>query len=168
MYNIDRDSLKGDEDSADALTVSPMSGVIPPQEVFRLGVTLSHARTLNTIPTFVINVKQKARPLVFNINGLGYIISHSVHYESSYVGLLTDEICNLKFGSLFVNETLRRTIEIVNSGKYKLDYSWKMSNKVRLLSIIPKESTVKSGDISIVELKYLLYPGTILSTLKST
>ena len=97
MYNIDRDSLKGDEDSADALTVSPMSGVIPPQGEFRLKVTFKPRKDTKYNFKIVINVKRKARPLVLNVKGLGYIISHSVHYENSHVGLLTDEVCNLNF-----------------------------------------------------------------------
>ena len=97
VYNIDRESLKGDEDSADALTVSPMSGVIPPQGEFRLKVTFKPRKDTKYNFKIVINVKRKARPLVLNVKGLGYIISHSVHYENSHVGLLTDEVCNLNF-----------------------------------------------------------------------
>ena len=155
VYSIDKESLKGDENWLDALTVSPMSGVIPPQGVFRLEVTFKPRKDTKYNFNIVINVKRKARPLVLNVKGLGYIISHSVHYENSHVGLLTDEICNVNFGSLFVNETQRRTLQVVNSGKYNLDYSWKKSNKVNFLSIVPEQATVKSGDTSTVKLEYL-------------
>lgn len=154
-YSIDKDSLKGDESSSEALTVTPMNGVIPPQGTFKLEITFKPRTDTKYNFNVVVNVKRKARPLVLNVKGVGYIISHSVHYENAHSALLTEEPCNVNFGSLFINETQRRTVQIVNSGKFNFDFSWKKSNKVTFISIAPEQGTVKSGETTNVELKYL-------------
>ena len=155
VYNVEKESLKGDDNSGDAVTVSPMSGVIPPQGSFKLDVTFQPRTDTKYNFNIVVNVKRKARPLVLNVKGVGYVISHSVFYESSHSALLTDEPCVINFGSLFVNENQKRTVQILNSGKFNFDYSWKKSNKVNFISIVPEQGTVRSGETVSVELKYL-------------
>jgi len=130
VYSIDKESLKGDESLVDALSVSPMNGVIPPQGSFRLEVTFKPKKDTKYNFNIVIHAKRKARPLVLNVKGIGYIILHSVHYENSHVGLLTEDTCNVNFGALFINEAQRRTVQIVNSGKFNFEFSWKKPNKV--------------------------------------
>ena len=155
VYNIDKDSLKGDDNVIDALAVSPMSGVIPPQGVFKLEIIFKPRTDTKYNFNVVINIKRKARPLVLNVKGIGYIISHSIHDENSHTALLSDEHCSVNFGALFINETQRRTVQIVNSGKFNFDFSWKKSNKVNFLSIIPEQGTVRAWETVSVELKYL-------------
>jgi len=154
-YSIDKESLKGDLNQPDSLSVSPMNGVIPPQGSLKLEVTFKPRTDTKYNFNIVINVKRKARPLVLNVKGVGYIISHSIHYENSHSALMTDDVCNVNFGSLFVNETQRRTVQIVNSGKFNFDYSWKKSNKVNYISISQEQGTVKSRETANIELKYI-------------
>ena len=154
-YSVDKESLKGDNNQPESLLVSPMNGVIPPQGTLKLEVTFKPRTDTKYNFNIVINVKRKARPLVLNVKGVGYIISHSVQYENSHSALMTDETCNVNFGSLFINETQRRTVQIVNSGKFNFDYSWKKSNKVNYVSISQEQGTVKSGETVSIELKYV-------------
>jgi Flagellar-associated PapD-like len=155
VYTIEKDSLKADEGAGDDITVSPMTGVVPPQGSFRIDITFQPRKDTKYNFNVVVNIKRKARPLVLNVKGVGYVISHSVHYENSHAALLTDDPCNVNFGSLFVNESQKRTVQIINSGKFNFDYSWKKSNKLGVLLIVPEQGTVRSGETVNVELKYL-------------
>jgi len=153
IFSFDRDSIKGEESYGDSLVVSPINGEIPPQGSIPIEITFRPKRETRFNYNLVCNVKRKARQLVLNVKGVGYVISHSVHYENSRA-LLVDEPCEVNFGDIFINECQSRSVKITNSGKFNFDFSWKMPNSSRYVAISPEQGTVKSGESVSIYLKY--------------
>lgn len=152
-FLFDRESIKGEETYGDSLTVSPISGVIPPQGSTPIEITFKPKRDTKYNYNLVCNIKRKARQLVLNVKGVGYVISHSVFYENSRA-LMLDESCDVNFGDIFINETQTRSVKITNSGRFNFDFSWKMPNTSRCVTISPEQGTVRSGESVSIELKY--------------
>ena len=73
-----RESIKGNPDYGDSLSVLPMSGTVPPQSQIPVEVIFKPKFELGYNYNIVCNVKRKARPLVLNVKGTGYTIHHQV------------------------------------------------------------------------------------------
>jgi len=153
-FSFDTDSVKGEETYGDSLVVSPMTGVVPPQGNLPIEVTFRPKKDTKYNYNLVCNVKRKIKPLVLNVKGVGYVIHHSVHYENSPSSLLSDEVCPIDFGDIFVNEHQERTVQIVNSGKFNFDFAWKKASSLRFVTISPEQGTVRCGESVNIKLKY--------------
>lgn len=153
-FNFEKSSVRGDDNYGDSLVVNPMSGVIPPQGSLPIEILFSPKKEIEYNFNLVCNIKRKLRPLVLNVKGVGYTISHSVHYENSPVALLLDEPCKINFGQIFVNETQTRTVQIVNNGKFNFDFSWIKPTTSKYLSITPEQGTVKTQQKVEIQIKY--------------
>ncbi len=71
-----KDSVTGSPDYGDSLTVTPMSGVVPPQGQIPIEVLFQPKYELAFNYNLICNVKRKARPLVLNVKGEGCKIHH--------------------------------------------------------------------------------------------
>jgi len=153
-FTFVKSTISGEQEYGDSLSVLPISGVVPPQGSVPIEVSFHPKKEIEYNYNLVCNVKRKLRPLVLNVKGQGYIISHSVHYESQPAALLKDEPCLVQFGDIFVNETQSRSVQIVNSGKFNFDFTWKTLAGLNYLAIAPESGTVRSGDKVQVNLTY--------------
>lgn len=77
-FNFERESVKGELDYADSLSVSPMSGVIPPQSDIPLEIIFAPKVETSFNYNLLCSVKRKSRPVSLNVKGIGYILHHSV------------------------------------------------------------------------------------------
>ena len=102
------------------------------------------------------HVKKKARPLVLNVKGDGYVIHHNVFYEEAKAPLKEAEPQRVNFGDFFVYEQRKKTVILTNEGQFNFDFMWKrLPNKY--IQISPEQGTVKKGEKQEFEILYFPY-----------
>lgn len=80
-FTFEKESIRGESDYADSLSVNPMSGVIKPQSDLSVEITFEPKVETSFNYNVLCNVKRKSRPISLNVKGIGYILHHSVFMQ---------------------------------------------------------------------------------------
>ena len=122
-FAFEKESIKGESEYGDSLQVNPMSGVIKPLSDLPVEILFAPKNEQQYNYNLVCNVKRKSRPITLNVKGIGYILRHQVFIHQTLIN--NDQINNLDFGDIYVNESTVRVITIENQGDFNFDYSLK-------------------------------------------
>jgi hydrocephalus-inducing protein len=164
-FNFDKESLKGEPDFGDSISVHPMSGVINSDSEISVEVTFHPKYELRREYNYnlLLNIKQKTRPINLNVKGIGYTLHHAVtiDHSSTVISNAGDHI--LDFGNIFINEKKFKTITVQNHGGFNFDFAIKKSN-FNYISITPESDTVRrveeegKGEVSTVDINIGFIP----------
>ena len=120
-FAFQKTSLKGTgADHANSLKIQPMSGQLPPGQ--DVPVTLSFSPKAETDFNYNLQVlvPQKREPLTLNVKGRGYKLHHEMRLMGSAIAPGNRHL--IDFGEIFVHEFRKKTMEIVNSGDFNIDF----------------------------------------------
>ena len=153
-FHFNKDTIKENPDYGDSLQVSPLSGTVPPQSQIPVEVLFKPKYETDYNYNLICNVKNKARPLVLNVKGVGYSIHYNVLADKAQIPVMPNESHTFEFGDFFVNEKKTKSIVVENKGDFNFDFQFKrQSNKY--VTIEPEAATVKKGDSVNVDIVYL-------------
>lgn len=120
-FAFERESVKGDPESADSLFVTPMSGIVKALGDQPIEIQFAPKLEREYNYNLVCNVKRRSRPITLNVKGIGYILHHSIYNQQTIV--THDVPAQIDFGDIYVNEKKSRTIVIDNNGDFNFDFS---------------------------------------------
>lgn len=153
-FFFNKDSIKENPDYGDSLIVTPVSGTVPPQSQIPIEVMFKPKYETDYNYNLICNIKNKARPLVLNVKGVGYAIHFNVLADKAGIPVLPNESHTFEFGDFFVNEKKTKSMVIENKGDFNFDYQFKrLPNKY--VTIEPETGTVKKGDSVTIDILYL-------------
>lgn len=111
-FTFDKESIKGEIDSANSLSVEPMHGVIPSEGESKVEVVFEPKVSQSFNYNLACNISRRSRPICMNIKGIGYVLSHLVYLSGRVNCIDKNEKCELHFGNIFVNESKERKLII--------------------------------------------------------
>ncbi|KAF0682818.1 Aste57867_25117 [Aphanomyces stellatus] len=148
-FVFDKVSLMGEKP---VVSLTPLSGVVPPNS--RCAVEVEFAPLEEKLYNFNLNchIKRKPSRLSLNIKGEGYAIHDLVvlqEDEGAYgaMPMEPNTVQSIDFGVVRVNEKLRKTLVIANTGKFNFEFnlSW-ASPSHPMVHIEPMNGTVRKND----------------------
>jgi hydrocephalus-inducing protein len=92
-FNFERESIKGEIDSGNSLSVEPMNGVVPAGGNTKIEVLFEPKVSKEFNYNLTCNVKRRTRPICMNVKGIGYVLSHSVYINDRPNALNKAEKC---------------------------------------------------------------------------
>lgn len=157
QFSFSKDSIKGDIDYADSLSITPMNGVVRPDSEVLLEVTFQPKVERSFNYNLICDVKRKSRPVTLNVKGIGYILHHEVSLDGKQSSRLSStEQHVLEFGNIFVNEKKVRRITIQNQGDFNFDFLIKKPDLLinQCVMIDHEHGTVRKQESFSVELTF--------------
>jgi len=159
-FSFDRESLKGEPDFGDSISVHPMSGVIGSDSQIPIEVTFHPKYELRREYNYnlLLNIKQKTSPINLNVKGIGYTLHHAVTMDHSNTVISSAGDHIIDFGNIFINEKKYKTITVQNHGGFNFDFAIKKS-QFNFITITPESDTVRKveeenkGEVSTVDIK---------------
>ena len=154
-FLFDKDSIKGQNSFGDSLIVSPIAGTLQPNSSTPIEITFMPRVERDFNYNLIVKIKQRQKPLVLNVKGVGYTINHSVFLDTKPdLKLMAKQEHSIDFGDFFVNEKRERTIFLENSGNFNFHYLFK-KNAADYLKITPDNGTVNKGKKANINLTLL-------------
>ena len=154
QFSFDRDSIRGEHDYGNSLSVSPMTGVVNPNSEVPIEITFCPKIEDRFNYNLACNIKQKSRPINLNVKGIGYFLHQNVFLEHKSTPLNSKEEHLIDFGDIFINETKTRVITIENLGKFNFDYVIQKKYQSSMIQINKESGTVSSGRPVDIELSF--------------
>lgn len=80
-FYFEKESVRGDPEYADSLTVTPMSGIV--KALGDMPIEIHYAPKVEREYNYnlVCNIKRRSRPVTLNVKGIGYVLHHSVFLQ---------------------------------------------------------------------------------------
>ncbi|MCQ2818255.1 MAG: hypothetical protein MJ252_13390, partial [archaeon] len=154
-FSFDKDSIKGNQNYADSLIVSPICGTLQPKSSTKVEITFMPRVEREFNYNLCLKVKQRQKPLTLNVKGVGYTIVHGVYLDNKPDMKLQRKVEHIiDFGEFFVNEQRERKIILENNGSFNFNYVMK-KNGADYLKIDPDQGTVKQATKQIITLTLL-------------
>ena len=151
-FAFDRDSVKGDPEYADSLSVFPMNGVIKPDSDLPIEIKFFPKVERSFNYNLLCAIKRKSRPISLNVKGIGYILHHNLFYNQGPVALNPHEAHKIDFGDIFVNEKKTKIITIENEGDFNFDFTLKKNNFLNFISVNPEHGTIRKRERLNIEI----------------
>jgi len=153
-FNFTRDSVRGELEYADSLSVSPMSGVVNPQK--EAAIEIIFTPKVEQAYNYNINcyIQRKSRPLTLNVKGIGYILHHGVYLNGNSTRLQPNAVSELPFGDCYINEQRAQTIQIENTGEFNFDFSFRKPAGVSFVQVVPEMGTVRQKEKFSIEVRF--------------
>jgi hydrocephalus-inducing protein len=124
-FSFLKESVRGDVEYADSLIVHPMSGIINADSDVNIEVIFTPKVEKSFNYNLICNVKRKSIPVSLNVKGIGYILHHNVYYNHGLSALNSNEIQNMDFQDIYINEKKIKYITIENRGDFNFDFTIK-------------------------------------------
>lgn len=141
--------LKGTgAEHANSLKIQPLTGQLPPGQ--DTPITLSFSPKMETDFNYNLQVliPQKREPLTLNVKGRGYKLHHEMRLAGCAIEPRQKHLVD--FGEMFVHEYRKKTIDIVNSGDFNIDFV--VSKKPHAtVTLQPESGTVRKGEQVSIE-----------------
>ncbi|KAJ3159463.1 hypothetical protein HDU86_001781 [Geranomyces michiganensis] len=157
------------------LQFHPTSGTVGPNSEFPLEISFCPSAEKMFNFNLLCNVRKKPSPLTINVKGEGYEIHDTLQNElqdGSFEEFLQGSGAQnvIDFGVVQLNEKRLRRVSIVNSGRFNLDFVWKLvgGRKGALLSVHPDSGTVRKGERLFCEVSFLPTQVADLSHIRAT
>ena len=145
-FSFDKDSVKGPNSYGDSLQINPMFGTLAPKSSFPIELTFMPKVEKEFNWNLVLRIKQRQKPLVLNVKGIGYKINHGVYLDNKpELRLIPINENKIDFGEFFINEKRERSIILENTGNFNFHYAFR-KNGADYLNINPLNGTVKKGE----------------------
>ncbi|RHY53725.1 hypothetical protein DYB38_002829 [Aphanomyces astaci] len=136
------------------VSLTPLSGVVPPHS--RCAIEIEFAPVEEKLYNFNLNchIKRKPTRLSLNIKGEGYAIHDVVVLQEderalSHNVMEPNTVHRVDFGIVRVNETLRKSVVISNTGKFNFEFNlhWSFpSGSHPMVTVDPMHGTVRKND----------------------
>lgn len=134
-FHFDRESIRGEIEYSNSLTIEPINGVVPSQGEVKVEVNFEPKTSQAFNYNVNCHVMRRNRPIFVNVKGIGYVLSHSVSLSGRTNPIEKHEKCEVNFGSIFVNEVKEKKLIIENSGDFNFDFAIKTSHSFPFLKI---------------------------------
>ncbi|TPX54724.1 hypothetical protein PhCBS80983_g05802 [Powellomyces hirtus] len=161
-FTFSETSFEMNHQGQPVLQFHPTSGMVGPNAEFPIEISFCPSAEKMFNFNLLCNVRKKPSPLTINVKGEGYEIHDTLQNEladGSLVEFLPGSGASntVDFGVVQLNEKRLRRIAIVNSGRFNLDYMWKIvgGKKGTLLAVHPDSGTVKKGEKMFCEVSFL-------------
>ena len=154
-FNFDKESIKGNINYGDSLFVNPMIGTLQPKSSTNIEITFMPRSEKEFNYNLSLKVKNRSKPLLLNVKGVGYTINHNVFLDNKpELKLFNKQEHNIDFGEFFIKEKRERSIILENNGAFNFHYVFK-KNGADYLKITPDSGTVKKSEKLIINLTIL-------------
>ena len=145
-FAFDGRTFGADEDPP-IVRIQPMSGTVAPESELPLSVQFMPKLEKTYNFNAVCTVKKKATRLAINIKGEGFDTHCHVALEDERgsTQAVPEQTLPVDFGEVHINETRVKTVSLLNTGKYPIEFEWKTA-KSRMLTIKPELGSVGKGE----------------------
>jgi hydrocephalus-inducing protein len=153
-FAFDGRTFGADEDPP-IVRIEPASGTVAPES--ELAITVQFMPKLEKTYNFnaVCHVKKKATRLAVNVKGEGFDTHCHVAMEDERgaAQAVPGQTLPVDFGEVHVNETRVKTVSLLNTGKYPIEFEWRTA-KSRMLTIKPELGSVGRGERADVKIAF--------------
>jgi hydrocephalus-inducing protein len=139
-----------------SVSVTPMSGVVPPNGSLPVDIVFSPSGEEQYNYTLVCKIRKAITAMTCNVKGEGYVTHDSLRIqgEDGHATPLTHTGINeVSLGSVQVNAKIARKLILSNQGRFNLDYKWTFPPHPSL-TLTPVIGTVMPNGDSMCELVY--------------
>ncbi|KAJ3022533.1 hypothetical protein HKX48_005950 [Thoreauomyces humboldtii] len=160
-FTFSETSFEMNNQGAPVLRFAPTTGTVPGNAEVSIEITFVPSAEKIFNFNLLCNVRKKPSPLTINVKGEGYEIHDTLQGELPdgtliELGAGAGARNVMDFGIVQLNEKRLRRIAVVNSGRFNLDFAWKLSGKQGAnLSIHPSSGTVPKGEKLFCEVTFL-------------
>jgi hydrocephalus-inducing protein len=161
-FAFSKAALKGTgPEHLNSLRVSPMSGQLLPGQDTPVTLTFCPKMEIDFNFNLQVAIPQKKEPLTLNVKGRGYKLHHDVRLNQCSID--SRQKHSIEFGEMFVHEYRKKTIEVVNSGDFNIDFV--LSKKpTGTVTVQPESGTVRKGEQAQIEVVFQSVHNTQLQT----
>ncbi len=157
QYSFDADSIYTEGRSA-MLGIMPITGVIPSKSRAPLDMFFTAPSERDFNFNLVCRIKHRIEPLYLNVKAEGFSVKADLICESlngQMVKLTANGRNEINLRQVEPNEQAVRSLQVINSGKYPISFTWTVTNDSGLVKITPESGDIKAGQKSAATLTFV-------------
>ncbi|KAI9343132.1 hypothetical protein BDR26DRAFT_917651 [Obelidium mucronatum] len=172
-FNFNETSFELGGDHIPVMKFSPTSGTIGGHSEVPIEIIFTPSAEKIFNFNLQCNIKKKPTPVSINVKGEGYEIHETLQGEltdGSVFELASGPTSenSIDFGQVQINEKRLKRVTINNSGKFNLDFSWRILSKIAgVLNIEPEIGTVPKGERVTCEITFMPTSNITLKNVKA-